>query len=617
MSRYLDVRCLDVRWLGGRWRCLVSGLVHGLFLVLLLGADVDERLPEPELDGMERAVQAQLRAVRDRALARLDDGADLPEVAEALGALGRLYQFYGLDSSAEAALQMAAARAPDVADWAYHLGVLYQRQRRLDEAATSFDHVLAMQPDDLPAALRRAEVARLAGDDALATRGFEAVLARDPDPAIGAAAHLGLGRLAVGTSVLAARQHFERAVALQPRATAVLHELGLAWRTLGDRDKARQLLQAARDGGNRPLAFPDPRLDALETLATGTAQHVLQANQALRAGDVDAAVDAFRRALDLDPLHLPARQGLAAALSRRGDLDAAEAEYRHVLAQVPDAAGVWYALGSILSEQEQLPEAIEALERALELLPEHRDAHFNLGLLQLRAGDAAGARSSFERAIELDPQDAEARRQLAAVLQQLDRSAEAAAELEWLVAADPGDAESREALAALYLTRGGELGRGGRFSASSAALARAVELQPTSIPAHFGRFTALLLAEDYGDALAAVEHSRAVLGQQGLETLPFDHGLARLLATCPDPAQRDGERALELAFAVFEAHPSTEHGETVAMALAELGRFDEAIGWQLRVLEQLERLGRGAQAGPAQQRLASYRAGQPVRAPWK
>lgn len=610
------------RWLDGRWCCIVSGLVHGLLLVLLLGADVEGLLPEPSLDGMEPAVQAQLRAARDRALARLSDEADGTEAAEALGALGRLYQFYGLDSSAETALRLAAERAPNVADWPYHLGVIYQRQRRLDEAASSFDRVLAVQPEDLPAALRRAEVARLAGDVELATRRFEAVLARAPDTATAAAAHLGLGRLAGSGSASSAgqttaRQHFEQAVMLQPRATAVLHELGLAWRALGDRDKARQLLQAARDGGNRPLTFPDPRLDALETLATGTAHHVLEANQALRAGDVDAAVDAFRRALDLDPLHLPARQGLAAASSRRGDLEGAEAEYRKVLEQVPDASGLWYALGQVLGEQGRLPEAIGALERAIELLPEHRDAHFNLGLLQRRAGDVAAARLSFEHAIELDPQDAEARRQLAAVLQDLDQPAAAAAELEWLVASDPGDTESRTALAGLYLTRGGELGRVGRFSASAAAFERAVELQPTLIPAHFGRFTALLLADAYDDALAAVEHSRDVLSQQELETLPFDHGLARLLATCPEPAYRDGARALELALTVFDARPSTEHGETVAMALAELGRFDQAIDWQLRVLQELERLGRGAEAGPARQRLAAYRAGQPVRAPWK
>jgi cytochrome c-type biogenesis protein CcmH/NrfG len=64
--------------------------------------------------------------------------------------------------------------------------------------------------------------------------------------------------------------------------------------------------------------------------------------------------------------------------------------------------------------------------------------------------------------------------------------------------------------------------------------------------------------------------------------------LARLLASSPDRSIRDGRRALDLAQGVFAANPSPVHGETVALALAELGRCDEALTWMKRAVAEAE-----------------------------
>jgi hypothetical protein len=54
------------------------------------------------------------------------------------------------------------------------------------------------------------------------------------------------------------------------------------------------------------------------------------------------------------------------------------------------------------------------------------------------------------------------------------------------------------------------------------------------------------------------------------------HALARLLAAAPDDQVRDGARALSLAQGLLATDSTTELGETLAMAYAEVGSFPQA-----------------------------------------
>ncbi|MEO1366836.1 MAG: hypothetical protein AAFX50_06635, partial [Acidobacteriota bacterium] len=97
-----------------------------------------------------------------------------------------------------------------------------------------------------------------------------------------------------------------------------------------------------------------------------------------------------------------------------------------------------------------------------------------------------------------------------------------------------------------------------------------------------------------------------------LPDLTLRHLYARLLAGSPDPSVRRGEPAVALALAVFEEKRSPEHAETLAMAYAAAGRFDEALTLQGRLLEQAraEEVDAGF-IGRVERNLTRYRAGQP------
>jgi hypothetical protein len=90
--------------------------------------------------------------------------------------------------------------------------------------------------------------------------------------------------------------------------------------------------------------------------------------------------------------------------------------------------------------------------------------------------------------------------------------------------------------------------------------------------------------------------------------------LAWLLSTDPDDAVRNGTEALGLAEGDFKIHASEPAAANAyAAALAENGRFDEAVAILAATLTQVRSTGSATVAAQFEQRLAAYRAGRPWR----
>ena len=83
-------------------------------------------------------------------------------------------------------------------------------------------------------------------------------------------------------------------------------------------------------------------------------------------------------------------------------------------------------------------------------------------------------------------------------------------------------------------------------------------------------------------------------------------------ADATDATLRDGDRALDLALRVFKASPVVSHAETVAQALAQSDRCEDASLWQQRAIEGLPET-----STARRQRMLSdldrYRRGSPCR----
>lgn len=487
-------------------------------------------VPTPKLDGLDPAVVEELASI-----GALISGASLreanpTELAALFGEVGKVYLAHRFYRAAEAALRNAETVAPGDYRWPYLTGYLHGQQGQHAAALAAYRRALRLRPDYQAARIRAARLLHALNrpeeaDDLLAE------LPGYPEPESPAALEL-LGQLALsrGDSE-AAVAYLQEALARAPQADSLHYQLALAYRASGDVENARAHLARRGTVGLRP---DDPLVEQMETLVLGERLYLLRGQAAFRAGQYDAAVDAFSRAVEAGPDSVRARVNLGSALGSMGRTEEAIAQFREVL----------------------------------RIEPADLTAHYNLGQLLLAADQPGPAIVHLQTVREQDPDD-------------------------------------RDTLLAL----GRALGMLGRQSESVEALERAVSLDPEDTPAAVELAAAHLGAGRCASARAVLEE-RAGGSRSSLEAA---HALAHLLAGCPDLAQRDGERALELATAAFDASPTLARAQTVAMALAELDRCEEATEWQERALEA----GSGRLASDDLGRLAlvlhHYRTSRPCR----
>jgi tetratricopeptide (TPR) repeat protein len=94
--------------------------------------------------------------------------------------------------------------------------------------------------------------------------------------------------------------------------------------------------------------------------------------------ELDAAMAAYRRALELDPALPDAHLNLGRLRHEMGDLTAAESHYRAAAGARPDDLTAAFNLGVVLQDLGRLEEAAAAYEKALALDDGFADAHYNL-----------------------------------------------------------------------------------------------------------------------------------------------------------------------------------------------------------------------------------------------
>ena len=96
----------------------------------------------------------------------------------------------------------------------------------------------------------------------------------------------------------------------------------------------------------------------------------------------------------------------------------------------------------------------------------------------------------------------------------------------------------------------------------------------------------------------------------------LDHALARLLVTAPDERVRDPARGLALARSVHRRAEAMETGETLALALAAVGRCAEAIEQERSLRTRAERVGNLGLADRVSGRLSHFERTGSCLPPW-
>ncbi len=283
-----------------------------------------------------------------------------------------------------------------------------------------------------------------------------------------------------------------------------------------------------------------------------------------------------------------------------------ETLWRHALACTSGNTLAYVNLGHELYEQGRLDDAISLYRKGLEAQPNNRQFHNNLANALREKGLLDEAIVHYQKAVTIAPGSAEAQFNLGKALGLKGKPEEAIARYEIALQIDPDFLPARVSLANALLQQG-------KADLAATHFQRALEIRPNDAGLQLNLGLCFFQMGRMEEAKLHYE--------KALEIAPANPGiqnnLAWLLATCPVASLRDGNRAVDLA----QQANALSGGEkplilrTLAAALAQAGRFPEAVESAQRAASLAEAQSIPDLARQIQFELNLYRAGKPFPAP--
>jgi tetratricopeptide (TPR) repeat protein len=247
-----------------------------------------------------------------------------------------------------------------------------------------------------------------------------------------------------------------------------------------------------------------------------------------------------------------------------------ESLFSHAVAVTKDNALAHLNLGAALDEQNKPEAALIEYQKALRIDPRRREIYNNIGRLLNDAGKPQAALDYCREAVRLNPKSPISHNGLGLVLVEL-----------------------------------------GRFDEAMGQFSEAVQLDASYAPPRFQTGKILL---KQGRAAEAMPHFHEALRIEpdNLQMLIY---LARVLAADENPQIRNGAEALVLATKASQLAGQAQPValDTLAMAYAETGRFDQAAQTGQEAVNLARAAGQKDDAAIMQQRLELYQRHQPWR----
>ena len=406
-----------------------------------------------------------------------------PDYAQAYNSLGLVLIQAGDDEPAIAAFRNAIRIKPDYADAHANLGAALT-STDVEQAISELEEAVALSPESVKAQFNLAVAYGASpSHEAKEIEQLRKVIAIAPTFA---RAHFALGKALIRDGKIPeAVQELQEATRLDPQSGESHYQLGLALARAGRKDEAAAEVQKGRElssaddrnqNANLDLAEGQTALDKgeLEQAVTkfrqainlqpesSEAQHDLGLALA-KQGDVKGASGAFRKALELNPGDVFARQGLEKLNATvEGDDATKVAEFedyirRNQFKEVeplltdyvtgrPKSSWGWYALGYCQFAQQKIGQSIQSLAKSLQIDVRNAEAHKILGRDLMIVGRFDAAQIEFEQGIRYSPQSAEIHYDLGKLFSIQDNWESARKQFEEALRIDPSYVEGLDAL---------------------------------------------------------------------------------------------------------------------------------------------------------------------------
>jgi tetratricopeptide (TPR) repeat protein len=301
---------------------------------------------------------------------------------EVMFALGHLAVQTARYEFALSLITRVIAEAPTAAAYGV-LGNALHALSRLDDALSSYDRAIDIDPDLAGVHLNRALALRDLGRNHQALESFDRAIEREAAPHVLTLRGLCLTDLGRGEEAL---QSYDRAILENPGYFPAHINRGVLLRRLARHGEALGCFEAV-------LAVEANSFEAL--VNRGMTLSAL-------GRDPEALID-LARGIALRPGVAAAYVSQAAVLVKLGEFERALQSYDTAIALQPDYAAAHASRASALAPRQRFDEIVSSCERAIELSPSLVDAHFNRGAALRELGRFEEALTSFETALACEP----------------------------------------------------------------------------------------------------------------------------------------------------------------------------------------------------------------------
>ncbi len=137
------------------------------------------------------------------------------------------------------------------------------------------------------------------------------------------------------------------------------------------------------------------------------------------------AIEAYNKAIGLDPNYYQAINNLALLIEKSGDLQKAKELYEQAVKIYQQDSLIWQNLGVCCIKMKDYTQAKEAFQRAIECNIDNGLAHYYMGFIEEHNENLKEAEKYYRKAIEIDPTYKEAWNNLLMVLTKLGKTEEA------------------------------------------------------------------------------------------------------------------------------------------------------------------------------------------------
>lgn len=287
-------------------------------------------------------------------------------------------------------------------------------------------------------------------------------------------------------------------------------------------------------------------------------------------GDTEAALLAFKRAVEINPSLSESRANLGNTYLQRGMTDEAIQQYQMALRINPNNAPIHRSLGDAYSQREWFNSAITEYMQALRLDTEFVEAYKGLASAYCKQQMYGKAVAQLVHVLGLEPDDADCYRQMGDVYRQMGDCTEAIFQYEKALEIDRRLAEAHYGLGVCY-------NKLGQSDDEIRAYKNALSIKPDMVGALINLGNVYFREEEYDDAIRHYKKAAALKSDDAV--VHYNLGSAYSNKENYIQAAAAYRKAIELEPAMGDAHRG------LGFAYYNLKKYEQALGQAKRAEE--------------------------------